>query len=300
MCFVTWLSLDACPHPWLSHHPPLLHSHAGTGTRARVFLWWFPAVLWALVRRSSVTKGLWPVKEEATWAILVMTPESKECYSKIHIKYCWMSWGSLTQLEKVWHVPSIDSPWPDGDLKSPGLYISMNCTVTQGLNLPKSWKMLGIHIITELWGNLDTEDTWAWEHQSSYSSWLKYPGWHRIVHFPWICIKGKGRMPSQLSRGKEKAMLFCVLTLGPFPYLLSPGLSKEITLKSGGLHRVCSILKEKLCNFFPSRSAAYWCRLQEETLAGLEIPNWTKTTSSVLVLSVFYSLTSFSYSQSEF
>lgn len=120
MCFVTWLSLDACPHPWLSCHPPLLHSHAGTGTRARVFLWWFPAVPWALVRSCSVTKGLWPVKEEATWAILVMTPEPKECYSKIHIKYCWMSslsWGSLTQLEKVWHVPSIGSPmtwwWPE-------------------------------------------------------------------------------------------------------------------------------------------------------------------------------------------
>lgn len=58
-------------------------------------------------------------------------------------------------------------------------------------------------------------------------------------------------MPSQLLGGKERGLLFCVLTVGSFPYLLSPGLSKEITPKSAGLYRVCSKLKEKLCNFFP-------------------------------------------------
>lgn len=57
-------------------------------------------------------------------------------------------------------------------------------------------------------------------------------------------------MPPQLSRGKEREVLFCVMTLGSFPYLLRPALSKEITPKSAGLYRVCSILKENLCNFF--------------------------------------------------
>lgn len=111
-------------------------------------------------------------------------------------------------------------------------------------------KDVGYQTLPELWGNLDIEDTWAWNHQFSYSSWLKRLRWHRIAHFPWMCIKGKGRMPSQLSRGKENGMLFCVLTLGSFPYLLSPGLSKEITAKSAGFYRVCTILKENLCNFF--------------------------------------------------
>lgn len=180
-----------------------------------------------------------------------MTPEPKKCYSKIHIRYCWMSslsWGSLTDREKTWHVPSIGPPSPDGDLKSPSFYISMNCTVTQGLKSPKSWKMLGIHIITELWGHLDTEDTRAWKHQSCYSSWLKCPGWHRMAHFPCKCIKGKGRMP--LSYQEVRKVEFCVLILGSLPYLLSPGLSKEITPKSAGLYRVCSMQKVKLCNFF--------------------------------------------------
>lgn len=74
MCSVTWVPLDVCPHPWLSCHPPLLHSHVA-GTRAQAFLWWFPALLWALVRSCAITKGGWPVKEEEAWAILVMTPE---------------------------------------------------------------------------------------------------------------------------------------------------------------------------------------------------------------------------------
>lgn len=63
-------------------------------------------------------------------------------------------------------------------------------------------------------------------------------------------------MPPQLSRGKERGVLFCVLTLGSFPYLLSPGLFKEITPQSAGHYRVCSILQENCsihennCNFF--------------------------------------------------
>lgn len=60
----------------------------------------------------------------------------------------------------------------------------------------------------------------------------------------------KRKNASQLSRGKERGILFCVLILGSLPYLLSPGLSKEITPKSAGLYRVCSMQKVKLCNFF--------------------------------------------------
>lgn len=149
-----WCALSlGCMSPSLNCPPclPLLHSRAGTGTRAWVLLWWFPAVLWTLMRSCSITKRLWAVKEEPTWTILAVTPEPKacKCYSKIHIKYWWMSslsWGSLTDLEKTWHTPSTGSPWPDGDLKSPSFSISMDCTVTQGLKLPKSWKILGIKL----------------------------------------------------------------------------------------------------------------------------------------------------------
>lgn len=119
--------------------------------RAWVFLPWFPAVLWALVRSYGFIKQAWPVKEKETWITLVRISklEACKCYSQIHATYCWMSGlskGSLLDLERIWHMQSIRSPWPDGELKSPCFSISSNSAVTQGWKFPKGRKMLGTQL----------------------------------------------------------------------------------------------------------------------------------------------------------
>lgn len=153
------LPLSHVPIPALSSLPssPVLPcSNRNKGIRFPVV---FPSCAQALVRSCCITKKAWPVKEEAVWTT-ISKPKACKFYSKIHSKYCWMHGlprGSFPDLEKTCHKPSIRSPWPDGELKRPCFFISINSAVTQGLKIPKGWKLLGTQLFLSFGG------TWALE-----------------------------------------------------------------------------------------------------------------------------------------
>lgn len=145
-----WCAPSLCRmSPSLHCHPcpPLLCSHGVTGIRAWVFLRWFPAVFWALVRSCCITKKTWPVKEKGTWITLVRIskPKACKCYSKIHPKYCWMSGLPPRPGEDLAHAKyQISKAW--WWAKEPMFLCLHYSAVTQGLQLPKGWKILGTQL----------------------------------------------------------------------------------------------------------------------------------------------------------